>query len=171
MRIRPTSPFRTLLLKRRAAVRLALAVALAAATALAACSKPDDGKTVGQNLDAVVLTTENKATELKDEARQSAASANVALQSATQDAKAAAVRTGRAVENSVGDMAITAAVAAGLARDPDLSITKIDVDTTAGTVSIYGPAPSESARIRATAIARAVKGVVAVDNKLTLKSG
>lgn len=170
MRIRPISPFRTLLLKRRAAARLALAVALAAATALAACSKPDDGKTVGQKLDAVVLTTENKATELRAEARQSAASANVAMQLATQDVKAAAVRAGQAVEAGASDMAITAAVAAGLARDPDLSITKIDIDTTAGTVSIYGPAPSESARSRATSIARAVKGVVAVENKLTLKS-
>lgn len=170
MRIRPISPFRTLLLRRRAAARLALVVALAAATALAACGKPDDGKTLGQKLDAAVLTTENKATELKADARESAAGVNAAMQSATLDAKAAAVRTGQALETSVSDMAISAAVAAGLARDPDLSITKIDVDTTAGTVSIYGPAPSERARSRATAIARAVKGVVAVDNKLTIKS-
>ena len=171
MRIRPISPFRTLLLKRRAAARLALLVTLAAVTALGACSKPDGGKTVGQQLDAAVLTTENKATELKAEARQSAANVNAAMQSATHDAKAAAERTGQALESTVGDMAITAAVAAGLARDPDLSITKIDVDTTAGTVSIYGPAPNEIARTRATTIARAVKGVVAVNNKLTLKSG
>ena len=65
---------------------------------------------------------------------------------------------------------ITASVAAGLIKDPDLSALKIDIDTKKGVVSLYGPAPSEAARMRATDIAKAVKGVSSVDNKLTVKT-
>jgi osmotically-inducible protein OsmY len=58
-----------------------------------------------------------------------------------------------------------------LATDKDLSAIKIDVDTKDGVVTLTGPAPSESARDRATEIAKNVKGVSSVNNQLTVKAG
>ena len=157
----------------RPPIRATLAgwLCVAAAFALSACSQPDDGKTVGQNLDAAVAKTRDVASGIKSGVQDSAVTAGTAIQAATQDAKDAAVHTGQAISGSVDDAAITASVAAGLAKDPDLSAFKIDIDTASGIVSFYGPAPSESARERASAIARAVKGVVGVNNRLTVKTG
>ena len=70
----------------------------------------------------------------------------------------------------VDDMAITASVASGLAKDAELSAIKIDVDTKNGKVTLYGPAPSAAARDRATTIAKSIKGVSSVDNKLVIKA-
>ena len=64
---------------------------------------------------------------------------------------------------------ITAAVSTGLAKDPDLSAIKIDVDTKGGQVTLSGPAPNAAAKARAEEIAKSVKGVSAVDNRLELK--
>ena len=58
----------------------------------------------------------------------------------------------------------------GLAKDPDLSAIKIDVDTKGGTVMLKGPAPNAAAKARARRSPRAVKGVSAVDNQLEVKS-
>ncbi len=68
------------------------------------------------------------------------------------------------------DATITAAVSAGLAKDPDLSAIKIDVDTQAGKVTLRGPAPNPVAKERAEEIAKNVKGVSSVDNQLEVKT-
>ena len=70
-------------------------------------------------------------------------------------------------EEAVSDVSITAAVSAGLAKDPDLSALKINVDTRDGVVSLNGPAPSAAAKARAESIAQAVKGVKSVHNNLS----
>ncbi len=171
MQLGTTTSNRPLAVRRPAASRLCIACSLTLVMVLGACGKADDGRTVGQNLDAAVASTTNAATELKSEVKESAVNAGTAIQAATEQAKAAAAQTGSNVAATLDDAAITASVSAGLAKDPDLSAIKIDVDTANGTVSIYGPAPTESARARATEIARAVKGVVGVNNKLTVKSG
>ena len=75
----------------------------------------------------------------------------------------------QAVSAGVDDLAITASIAAGFAKDADLSAIKIDVDTKKGAVSLIGPAPSVEARDRATTIVKGVKGVTSVDNKLVVK--
>lgn len=68
------------------------------------------------------------------------------------------------------DAAITAQVSAGLAKDPTLSALKIDVDTRDGVVTLNGPAPTQEAKDRATAIAQGVKGVSSVMNQLSVKA-
>lgn len=93
---------------------------------------------------------------------------NTAIASTNADTNTSA-RTSQAIGNSVDDIAITASVSAGLAKDADLSAIKIDVDTKNGAVSLTGPAPSVAARERASAIAKGTKGVVSVDNKLVVK--
>ena len=70
-----------------------------------------------------------------------------------------------------GDGAITASIKASMLKDPDLSVLKIDVDTTGGVVVLNGLAPDEPARTRATRIAEGTKGVREVRNHLTLKQG
>ena len=65
-------------------------------------------------------------------------------------------------------MAITASVNARLAKDPDLSALRINVDTKDGAVTLTGPAPSQSAKDRAATLAREVEGVKSVTNNLSV---
>ena len=137
---------------------------------LTACDSTDSTKTVGQKLDSAVAKTEQTATEVKDATKATVESAGAALRQSADQAKTAAAKASDKVTFTSEDAVITAFVAAGLIKDPDLSALKIDVDTKNGVVSLYGPAPSEAARMRATDIAKAVKGVLSVDNKLTVKT-
>lgn len=147
------------------------ACALAVVPVLTACDRTDSSQTVGQKLDTAVTKTEQAATDIKDATKASVDSAGAALREGAEQARTAAQQATDSVTINSEDVIITASVAAGLLKDPDLSAMKIDVDTKNGTVSLYGPAPSEAARMRATDIAKAVKGVSGVDNKLTVKTG
>lgn len=128
--------------------------------ALAACGKPDDDRTVGQKIDGAVAAAEQRTEVAKAEARDAAAEVKADAKEATAEARA-----------SVDDAGITVAVNAALAGDPKLSALKIDVDTSNGRVELKGSAPDDSSRRRATDLARAVKGVVAVDNRLVVAKG
>lgn len=149
---------------------LTTACALAILPFMAACDNPDSTKTVGQKLDNAIAKTEQAAVDVKDATKASVNSAGAALREGADQAKAAAKEASASVSINSGDAAITASVAAGLIKDPDLSAIKIDIDTRQGVVSLYGPAPSEAARMRATDIAKAVKGVSGVENKLVVKA-
>jgi hypothetical protein len=142
------------------------AVALLALT-LAACGKTDDSRTPGEKLDSAIATTQEKTAEAQADIKDATAEARADASAAVADAKAA----GRAAAASVDDAGITVAVNAALAGDPKLSALKIDVDTSKGRVELKGSAPDESSRRRATELAQAVKGVVGVDNRLTLTKG
>jgi osmotically-inducible protein OsmY len=78
---------------------------------------------------------------------------------------------GASAADKVDDASITAKVNASLAKDKELSAIKIDVDTQNGVVTLSGPAPSATAKERASEVARTVKGVNSVNNQLTIKSG
>ena len=137
---------------------------------LSACGKKDDGQTVGQKLDSAVISTEQAAAEAKAKAESSMTIAGEAVKDTAQKVEASGSKAADAMVGSVDDVAITASVAAGFAKDADLSAIKIDVDTKNGNVTLYGPAPNSAARERATAIAKSIKGVNAVDNKLVVKA-
>ena len=155
----------------RTTVRRAIGLSLLAALPiLMACENADSTKTVGQKLDTAVAKTEQAAVDVKDATKASIESAGAALRDGAAQAQEAANRAGSGMNIDTADVAITASVSAGLIKDPDLSAFKIDVDTKQSVVSLYGPAPSEAARERATVIAKAVKGVTSVDNKLTVKT-
>ncbi len=155
---------------------------LALALVLSACNKHDDAKTAGQKLDSAIDQTEQAAALARAKTEQSAvqakakteaafANAGEALKNATQNAASAAKGAASKASEKIDDMAITAAVSSGLAKDPDLSAFKINVDTKDGAVILNGSAPTEAARERAGTIAKTVNGVHSVDNKLTLKAG
>ena len=129
-------------------VRRWVALMLAAsALALGACDKAGD-ETVGQKVDSAIARTEQAGAGAK--ARTESAATSVA--------------------GAVDDASITAAVSTGLAKDPDLSAIKIDVDTKGGQVTLRGPAPDANAKARAEEIAKSVKGVNGVDNQLEVKA-
>jgi osmotically-inducible protein OsmY len=78
---------------------------------------------------------------------------------------------GASGREKIDDGTITAQVNARLAQDKELSGIKIDVDTQNGVVTLSGPTPTASAKERAAEIAHHVKGVVSVNNQLTITSG
>lgn len=93
------------------------------------------------------------------------------VDSATERTANAAGNMAQKVERKVDDAAITASVNASLAKDPDLSAMKIDVDTKSGVVTLSGPAPTAAAKDRATSLAQAVDGVAGVNNNLEVRAG
>jgi hyperosmotically inducible protein len=150
---------------------LLVASSLALVLALSACGKQDDGKTAGQQLDSSIAKTEQAAAEAKAKTESTLANAGAALKDATQNAESSAKEVASKAAEKMDDVAITAAVSAGLAKDPDLSALKINVDTKNGAVTLNGTAPTDAAREKASSIAKAVKGVNSVENKLLVKAG
>jgi hyperosmotically inducible periplasmic protein len=147
-----------------------VACCVAMLLALTACNKQDDGKTVGQSIDSGIAKTEQAAKEAKDKAAASMNSAGDAMKQASKDAQASGGQASTTLGEKIDDAAITASVSGGLAKDPDLSAIKINVDTKAGVVTLNGPAPTAAAKDKATEIAKQVKGVTAVNNQLIIKA-
>ena len=119
-----------------------------AALALSACGDRAGNESAGQKVDSAIAKSEQAGAAAKAKAESAAAS----------------------VAGAVDDASITAAVSTGLARDPGLSAIKIDVDTQGGQVTLSGPAPDAASKARAEEIAKSVKGVNGVDNKLEVKA-
>ena len=162
--------------------RIASVLAVSAiALGLAACDKmklPTTTETTGQRIDSAIEKTENAAAKAEVEARKAFAETQARLKVGAAKTEVVAEKAGEAMRDAgssalalAEDAAVTAQVSAGLAKDPGLSVLKIDVDTHAGLVTLNGPAPTQSARERATAIAQSVKGVVSVVNHLTVPPG
>jgi hyperosmotically inducible periplasmic protein len=156
---------------------LMVASSFALLLGLSACDRADD-RTTGQRIDSGVSTTRSAANEVKRDARDATASAGAAADRAAQSTRemgaAAADKTqsmGATAGDKVDDATITTKVNAALAKDKDLSAIKIDVDTQNGVVTLSGPAPTATAKQRASEIARTVKGVSSVNNQLTVKAG
>lgn len=133
---------------------------LVAAMVLVACNRTDEPRTAGQVLDQTVTKVEQKSKEIGADMRAGS-------DKAADAAKGAGTKTSDAIR----DAAITIEVKALLAKEPGLSALRIDVDTAGGRVALRGSAPTASARERATALAKTVAGVTAVDNELAVKSG
>lgn len=138
----------------------AVASAVALMLALGACSKTADDQTAGQKLDTAIAKTEQKAEKVKAEVKDASA-----------EAKVKSEQTAATIGEKIDDATITASVNASLAKDPDLSAIKINVDTKDGAVTLMGPAPTTTAKERATELAKAVKGVTSVKNELVVKAG
>ena len=158
-------------------LRIAGVLAVTAlAFGLTACDKMKE-PTVGQKIDAAIEQTEQAAAEAKAKAQQALESAGakveqgaVKAEAAAEGAGDAARQAGNAMLEKMDDAAITAQISAGLAKDPTLSALKIDVDTRDGVVTLQGPAPTQEAKDRATAIAQGVNGVSSVMNQLSVKA-
>jgi hyperosmotically inducible protein len=78
--------------------------------------------------------------------------------------------TGRTAGQNVDDSAVTAAVKTKLAGDKLSSLTRIDVDTVRGTVSLNGVVESAEQKSRAQELASQVSGVNKVINNLQIQN-
>lgn len=77
--------------------------------------------------------------------------------------------TGRTAGQNVDDTNITASVKARLAQDKISSLTRVDVDTTGGVVSLNGVVESADQRARAQELASQAGGVKKVINNLQVQ--
>lgn len=152
----------------RPAHRIASILAVSAlALGLAACGKTEE-PTVGQRLDSAVEKTEQAAADARVKAESAMQSAETKMEQGAANAEATAKDAASTAKGAIDDATITAQVNAGLAKDPDLSALKINVDTVNGKVTLNGPAPSTVARDRAETIAKSVTGVTSVNNQLVV---
>ena len=150
--------------------RVASLLAVSAlALGLAACGKTEE-PTVGQRLDSAVEKTEQAAADARAKAEAAMQSAETKMEKGAASAEATAKQAADTAKGAIDDASITAQVNAGLAKDPDLSAVKINVDTVNGKVTLNGPAPSTVARDRAETIAKAVSGVTSVNNQLVVSA-
>jgi hyperosmotically inducible periplasmic protein len=131
---------------------------LAALLTLAGCHSRNDNETVGQQVDRAVASAKDAAAEAKQSAKKG-----------LDETATVTKEKSEVVAQKVGDAAITAAINAGIAKDPELSALRINVDTKNGQVSLYGSAPNEAAKRRAQTIAMNEKGVTGVDNQLAIE--
>ena len=155
----------------RPAHRIASILAVSAlALGLAACGKTEE-RTVGQRLDSAVEKTEQAAADARVKAESAMQSAETKMEQGAANAEATAKDAANTAKGAIDDATITAQVNAGLAKDPDLSALKINVDTVNGKVTLNGPAPSTIARDRAETIAKSVTGVTSVNNQLVVTAG
>lgn len=159
----PHSVFPTSLLARASAVLCVTALSLG----LAACDAQEP-PTVGQRLDSAVQTADQATQDVQSQAGQTLDAAGSKIESATNQAGDAIQSAADTAGALTDDAAITAKVSAELAKDPDLSAIRIDVDTDSGSVRLSGPAPSQEAKERATSLAQAVQGVQSVNNELVV---
>lgn len=114
----------------------------------------------------------NKAAELAETARDKTR-AFVTSPETKRDAEAvkdAIKNAGTAAVAGIDDAAITLSVNKALARDPELSASRIEVETQRGVVHLKGPAPNAAAKARASELAGSVQGVTTVDNGLEVKA-
>lgn len=152
-------------------VRIASILAVSAlALGLAACGKKEE-PTVGQRLDSAVQKTEQAAADARAKAETAVQSAETKVEQGAASAESSVKEAASKGIVILDDAGITAQVSAGLAKDPDLSAVKINVDTVNGRVTLNGPAPSNEARDRAATIAKGVSGVSSVNNKLVVSAG
>ena len=77
--------------------------------------------------------------------------------------------TGRTAGQNVDDATITTTVKARLAQDKLGTLTRVDVDTTSGVVSLNGVVKTPQERSRAEEVARGVGGVKKVINNLQVQ--
>ncbi|WP_198969380.1 BON domain-containing protein [Xylophilus sp. ASV27] len=147
------------------------AVFLGAGLLLAGCNRADDNRTVGQQVDAAIDKTQQAAAGVKEQAAAAVSSASDRVQQQMPAIRADAEQAGTAMKAAADDAAITVQVSAELAKDADLSILKIGVDTQNGQVTLTGPAPSQAAKDHAAEIAKSVSGVQSVRNQLIVKAG
>jgi osmotically-inducible protein OsmY len=139
---------------------------LLAALALTGCGRRDEADTT-RTADNTAIVQGQPSTA--DQIARDAQIAKDATKDAAIELKDASRSAADQATNKVADAMITTSVNAELARDPKLSALHIDVDTSGGRVALKGTAPDAESRDRATHLASAVKGVVSVDNQLTVQ--
>ena len=176
--------------------RLLLFTVAAAALATAGCAPTRTQKSFGETVDdgtitarvktALVADPTTQARNINVDTRRGVVQLNGFVESASERAEATRVAQDvagvRAVENNLelkgdersagtalDDGIISAKVKLALAESPDTKAREVKVDTRAGIVQLGGWVDSDAMRSAAERLARAVEGVVSLDNNLDIK--
>lgn len=78
---------------------------------------------------------------------------------------------GKAIGETINDATITTRVKTALLNDPVVNATRIDVNTSAGVVTLSGAVKSQSEADRAIQVARGIQGVKDVRSALKIGTG
>lgn len=132
----------------RTPIRIALALTLAAGLA-SGCKQSDTQRA-------------------EDQAKKAGDEATAALQRAGQEVKQGSEQLAREAKPVLEDAAVTAKVKAKLAADPEVTAYTIDVDTSAGAVTLSGTVKTADESAEAEKLARDTEGVKSVTNRLTV---
>lgn len=100
----------------------------------------------------------------REEARDTASSASNTVRTEASNAATD-------VRNATNDAALTAKVKSVLLADAQVKGTSINVDSSAGTVTLSGSVASSSEKMRAEQLAQGVEGVSTVRNNLSAPGG
>ncbi len=153
---------------RPSTLHILLPLTVVGAMALSACDSRDD-QTVGQQMDESAQTAEGSIDNAQSNTNSAMSDAERMINESATSAGNRAESAGDRMEGQATDAAITARVNAALIADEQLKAGRIDVDTSAGEVTLRGDAPTEQARTHATDLVKSVDGVKAVDNELVVK--
>ncbi|MCO5975348.1 BON domain-containing protein [Ideonella oryzae] len=148
---------------------LTLAALCAGGLALSACSERDHDKTAGEKVDAAIAQADSKIETAQAQASRELDQARDASAEAAIEVGDKFNRAAKKAASAVDDAAITTAINAKLAQDPQLNVLKVNVDTRNGHVLLKGEAPDEKARARATQLAMQVDGVRGVENQMEVR--
>ena len=146
-----------------------LALALAASLLAAGCERHDAPTTPGEKVDYAIARADEKADVARVVLQRGAEQAKAAVGVALVDARQAAGGAMQSAGVALSDSAVTAKIEAGLVADVELKALDIHVETHEGRTTLSGSAPNAAARARAGRVAAAVKGVVSIDNRLTVE--
>jgi hyperosmotically inducible periplasmic protein len=78
--------------------------------------------------------------------------------------------TGQTMGENIDDASLTASVKSSLVGDKAANLTRVEVDTTNGVVSLNGVVESAQQKARAEEVVRRVNGVKGVKNNLQVSS-
>lgn len=145
-------------------------VYITALITLSACGKNDEGKTVGQKVDAAIAQSEQAAALARTKTESALSDAESNLKKAAQQAQISSENMSQKAEDKFDNISITAAVMAKLAKEPDLSTFKVNVSTKNGVVLLKCSALTAEACNRASQIAKTVKGVTSVKNEMVVEN-
>lgn len=136
---------------------------------LTACDNDSQGRTVGQQLDSAIARTEKAGGQTMATVRELAGDAREQVKSAKlQETLKAA---GQKISTDAEDIAITGKISSTFIRDPELSSSQLDVETSKGVVTLRGNAPSAAVIAKAEKIANSVSNVSKVNNEIIVRLG
>ena len=140
-----------------------IGVSMLVVAGLAACDKPGPAETAGRKIDQTADDAGRKMSEAAGSAsrKMGETADKVGEKLGEQGAKTGVV---------IDDAEITAKVKAAIFAEPGLKTLQISVDTVKGVVTLTGSVDSLPSSDRTKALAGAVAGVKAVDNRLVPKA-
>ena len=112
--------------------------------------------------------TKSDTQRAEEQAKKAGDEATAALQRAGQEVKQGSEQLAREAKPLLDDATLTAKVKAKLAADPEVTAYTIDVDTSAGVVTLSGTVKTADESAEAEKLARDTEGVQSVVNRLTV---